>query len=126
MSKQLILEYLQKHALELIENNPEIVEASYAPKPSRILIVATKDFEPPQISYKGKDFKVEVAVNEFYEKPEVAGEDPDLKEWKERHKVKPQGVVDNVVDVSVSSDKARNREAYEAWKQRHSKVKVHE
>ena len=123
MSKQLILEYLQAHALELIEKYPEIVEASFAPKPSRILIVATKDFEPPTISYKGKDLKVEVAVNEYYQEPEVTGEDPNLTEWKKRNQIKPQGVVDKVIDVSVSPDKAKSRDAFEAWRQRHSQVK---
>jgi len=126
MSKKLILEYLQKHALEIIEKYPEIVKVTYMPKPPRILIVATKDFEPPKLSYKDKDFKVEVAVNEHYQEPEVTGEDPNLTEWKKRNQVRPQGVVDNVVDVSVSPDKAKDRDAFEAWRQRHSQVKIEE
>ena len=126
MSKKLILEYLQKNTLDLMEKYKEITEIHYMPKPARILIIAKKDFEPPRISYQGKDFKVEVAVNEHYEEPEVTGESPELTEWKLRHKVKPQGVVDNVVDVSASPDKAHDRKAYEAWRQRHSGIKTKE
>ena len=126
MSKKEILSYLQKNALELRKKFPTLVNARFEDDPPRMVLEFDSKPPPTDKFVKTFNFQVEVVTINKADNKKVAGENPNLAAWKERHK---DAIAEPVFDgaeesVNPSSKNAKTVGAYEAWKKRHSGVKI--
>jgi len=127
MSKEKILKYLQENAFDLRKMFPSLIDARFESKPSRMVLVFDPEVpEKTENFIKKLDFKVEIVVQKVKDAPDVAGENENLTAWKERHKTNlAEPIPENEEEsINPASKNAANVEAYEAWKKRHSSVKI--
>lgn len=123
--KKVILKYLQEKPFDLRKKFPEILDVSFVDDPPRIVVVANKKISLSKVVYNGQKIKVEVVQANEEPENEIAGEDQNIKSWKERHKGIANAIVDPISEsINPASKNANNIEAYEAWKKRHNNVKV--
>ena len=130
MSKEKILKYLQSNALYLHKHFPTLIDARFEQKPIRMVLSFENNIPKDAEEFVKKfDFRTELVVEEldksltFIEK-----ENKNLKNWKERFKdCKPEAVFEEVKDtIHPLSKNAKKVSSYEAWKKRHSNLKIGE
>jgi len=129
MSKEKILKYLQENAFDLRKRFPSLVDAKFEAKPNRMVLVFDSTVPTKLENFiKVLDFKVEIVeLAAAAPTQEVAGENTNVAAWKERHKGAGMNEpIPDKVEESVSpvAKNAQTTEAYEAWKKRHSCVKI--
>lgn len=122
MSKK-ILQYLQENSWNLSKKFPNLVDARFESKPSRLVLVF--EGQLPNIENLKLDFKVETQVINTKIEKKVAGENKNLKAWKQRHKNAGlnEAVSEKLNEISPIPKNSKKITAYEAWKKRHGSVK---
>lgn len=124
-SKEDILKYLQANALDLRKLLPGLLDARFADEPARIVLEFHTVPENVEKFISKIDFSVEVVKSE--KEAQVVEGNKNLDKWAERYPeaTKTATAATNRTTEAINpNSKSSSIGAYEAWKKRHSAVKI--
>ena len=148
--RNIILDYLQNFSLDL-RMKYGVLEAKIEENPVRLILISTTKFDMPQTNHNGMEIPIETKI---IKKEEISAElyekNKNFEGWKNRSAVKTdqqlneekkvpikdnddfteeEKIMCNIVNVVGTNvikdiDKETNDKNFEAWRNRHSKIKV--